>query len=218
MISDFQIDSKKISVLDMGVRIPNTEEMKYPRTEARKKLKVIFIGLSFSRKGGYLLIRAAEEVHQKIPGRVFYEFIGEKPPGIDRIIERNGLGEHVSFIGFLPHTETLERLKNGDIFVLPSSSEGLPIAMLEAMSYGLSVIITPVGDVPFVIKDGENGLLVPVGDHRSLAEAIYKLSCDSGLLQSIGCQAKKTAQNYSSFQKAIELGALYRACLQKVLN
>jgi D-inositol-3-phosphate glycosyltransferase len=217
MISDFQIDSKKISVLDMGVRIPNTEESRYPRklTGERKKLKVIFVGISFRRKGGYVLIRAAEEVQQRFPGRVFYEFIGEKPPEIDRIIERKGLREQVAFIGFLSHTQTLERLKNADIFVLPSSSEGLPIAMLEAMSYGVGVIITPVGGVPFVIKNKENGLLVPVEDHHALAESILALANDPVLLQRIGRQAKKTAQNYSSFQKAIELDVIYRDCLQK---
>ena len=90
--------------------------------------------------------------------------------------------------------------------------------MLEAMTYGIGVIVTPVGGVPLVIKDGENGLLVPVGDHRSLAEAILTLANDPVLLQSLGCQAKKTAHNYSSFQKAIELGALYRDCLQKSWN
>jgi glycosyltransferase involved in cell wall biosynthesis len=217
MVYDFKINSEKIYIINMGVRILSIEKKKYfhniPGT--RKKLKVIFIGTSFKRKGGHVLIDAAEEVHRKLPGKMCYEFIGEKPKGIDSLIEQKGLKKYVDFKNILAHNETLERLKSADIFVLPSYSEGLPIAMLEAMSFGIAVIVTPVGDIPLVIKNMVNGLLVPVGDYRLLAEAILSLVNDSFLLQSIGNQAKKTAQYHSSYKKALDLTTIYNNCLSK---
>jgi glycosyltransferase involved in cell wall biosynthesis len=193
MVYDFKINFEKISTINMGVRISDAEAQKcsYRSSGSRNNFKVLFIGTSFRRKGGYVLLKAAEEAQQKMPGRICYEFIGEKPNGIDSVIEQKGLKECVDFKKILKHNITLERLKNADIFVLPSYSEGLPIAMLEAMSFGIPVIVTPVGDVSLVIENKVNGLLVPVGDHRLLSEAILSLVNDPFLMQNIGIEAKK---------------------------
>jgi glycosyltransferase involved in cell wall biosynthesis len=217
IVFDFKIDAEKIHVLNMGVRVSRAVHSKNTEKgiDTRKKVKVIFIGISFERKGGYVLIKAAEEVNRRLPDRVFYEFIGQRPPKVEHLIERKGLRKNVSFKGILTNKETLTRLKGADIFVLPSFSEGLPIAMLEAMSNGLGVIVSPVGDVPSVIQDKQNGLLVPIGDQCALAEAIFKLATDTEFLKRLGCKAKKTAYNHSSDKKATELSAIYRECFSK---
>lgn len=59
-----------------------------------------------------------------------------------------------------------------DVYILPSYNEGLPIAILEAMAYAHPVISTPVGGIPEVVKNGQNGMLVKPGDTQNIAEAI----------------------------------------------
>ena len=63
-----------------------------------------------------------------------------------------------------------------DVFALPSLSEGIPMALLEAMSLGVPVVATRVGGIPEVIRDRVTGLLVPAGDDRALAEACLQLA------------------------------------------
>ena len=68
------------------------------------------------------------------------------------------LDGNVNFLGF--RKDILRILAAMDIFIMPSLDEGLPIAMLEAMAVGLPVIVTPVGEIPRVIENKQNGILI----------------------------------------------------------
>ena len=82
--------------------------------------------------------------------------------------------------------------RSASVYCLPSKNEGMPMSVLEAMSYGLATITTPVGGIPQVISDGENGYLVPVGDHEALAKTISSLLSNVPLKRSIGEAGRKT--------------------------
>jgi glycosyltransferase involved in cell wall biosynthesis len=82
-----------------------------------------------------------------------------------------------------------------DIFVLPSLSEGLPVAMLEAMLAGRPIVATRVGDVPVALNDGEAGLLVPSADAATLAEAIDRLLANPALARKLGEAARDRARS-----------------------
>ena len=84
---------------------------------------------------------------------------------------------------------------------MPSLWEGLPIALLEAMSAGLPVIATQVEGVEEVITEGENGLLVPIGDTAALADAILRLLADPPLRHKMGVASKeKVLASYTADQ------------------
>lgn len=83
-----------------------------------------------------------------------------------------GLAGRVRLTGWLGPDDVAWELQRADVFVLPSHAEGLPLAVLEAMAYGLAIVTTPVGAIPEVIEDGETGLLVPPGDPEVLAVAL----------------------------------------------
>jgi glycosyltransferase involved in cell wall biosynthesis len=90
-----------------------------------------------------------------------------------------GLGDRLVFLG--TRTDTARLMAGADLFVLPSHQEGLPVALMEAMSAGLPVVATTVGGVPDVVTDGIEGLLVPPGRPDLLAQAVRAVAADPAL-------------------------------------
>jgi glycosyltransferase involved in cell wall biosynthesis len=104
---------------------------------------------------------------------------GREREALERQATGLGLGDAVEWTGFVgDHDRYLGLLRDTDIFVLPSRSEGVPKAALDAMAAGLPIIATNVGNVPAVVVDGERGLLIPAGNRIALAGAIEQLSTD----------------------------------------
>lgn len=90
-----------------------------------------------------------------------------------------------------------EQIKDAAMFVLSSDYEGISNSMLEAMALGMPVIATdcPIGGSKMYIKDGINGLLVPVGDAQALAAAMDRLAGDAAFARQLGAEAAKVKEN-----------------------
>ncbi len=97
-----------------------------------------------------------------------------------------GLGERVEIPGWVGPDRVAELIASADILVLPSFIENLPLSIIEAMASGVAVVATPVGAVPDIVRDGETGLLVPVGDVDALAAALTRLVNDPALRTRLG--------------------------------
>jgi len=100
---------------------------------------------------------------------------------LEELISELKLDNRVRLMGTIPHEQIAGFLNLADVFVLPSLSEGLGIAIIEAMACGIPVIGTNVDGIPDIIKDNDNGVLVPPGDAEALAGAIDKLLQDEEL-------------------------------------
>ena len=100
-----------------------------------------------------------------------------------------GLAGRVHFLG--QRDDIPDLLAALDIFVLPSHSEGVSLALLEAMAAGLPVIATAVGGLPEVVTDGVNGLLIPPQDPEALAQALARLLDDPALAKKLGENARQ---------------------------
>jgi len=118
-------------------------------------------------------------------------------------VERLGCAENVRFAGLVPDFASL--VVEVDIFVLPSLSEGLPNALLEAMAASRPVVATSVGGVTDLLLDGENGLLVAPADSGALASAVLRLASDSELAGRLGQSAQATVRRTYSFAAQCEL-------------
>lgn len=105
------------------------------------------------------------------------------------LVKSKGIADRVSVPGWVGAREVEDLLSSSNILVLPSHAENLPLSMLEGMSAGLAVIATPVGAIPEVIRDGDNGLLVPVSDPVALAQALTKVVGSQELRLRLGGQA-----------------------------
>ena len=111
-------------------------------------------------------------------------------------MRRLRLSGNVRFLGWVGPEQRDQILKEADIFILPSYNEGLPMAILEAMAWGLPIITTPVGGIPEVLIQGQNGLLVEPGNVNQLSKSIQYLMQDMALRQSMGKCSRETAKSF----------------------
>jgi glycosyltransferase involved in cell wall biosynthesis len=124
---------------------------------------------------------------------------GKDREALRGLVDRLGIGSQVKFWGYVPSGPELLRLyREADIFVLPSLSEGVPLAMLEAMANSLAVIVSAVGGIPGVITDGVDGILVKPGCPDQVAQAILRLADNPSLVHKMRCAAFCKAQAYRS--------------------
>ncbi len=108
-----------------------------------------------------------------------------------------GLDGRVSFLGSVPREQVLRLFHAADASLLPSAWENFPHTVVEALAVGCPVIATAVGGVPEVVRDGENGLLVPPGDPGALAAAIARFFADDALRASLRDAAARSVEGYS---------------------
>jgi glycosyltransferase involved in cell wall biosynthesis len=110
-----------------------------------------------------------------------------------------GISSRVKFLGYIPNGPELSHLyREADIFVMPSLTEGVPLAMLEAMANSLPVVVSAVGGIPGVVTDGANGLLVEPSSPKQVADALRRLATDRELVNRLRRAAFESAQNYRS--------------------
>lgn len=150
----------------------------------RSAATVLFLGDFSLRKGVRDLLAAIPAVLGQHPAARFVITGGEPPADVAALAA--GLGEVVTFAGWVRGADKLALLQAAALLALPSYAEGLPIALLEAMAAGLPVVTTPVGGIPDLIADGRNGLLVQPGDVAALAAAINRLLADAALRRGAG--------------------------------
>ncbi len=144
-------------------------------------------------KGLTYLLEAIAQVKAVHPSTQFKVY-GDGPLRAELLdyAEQLGLDGNQIFVGAYTSREELTRIMaQTDIFVMSSILEGLPIAMLEAMSYGRPVVVTPVGGIPEAIEDGVNGLLCMPRDPECLARKIGSLIENPALRLKLGCAARK---------------------------
>lgn len=124
------------------------------------------------------------------------------------------LEPHVALVG--EQVDIAPWLAQSDIFVLSSVSEGLPVALLEAMAMGLPSIVTSVGGMPEVVGCCGSGLLVPPRDPASLASAILQVATDPKLRLQLGEAARRCHQRHFSAERmASQYVNLYQRCLDR---
>lgn len=121
-----------------------------------------------------------------------------------------GLGARIKVPGWVDPDEVITLLARSQILVLPSHAENLPLSMLEGMAYGLCPVVTPVGAIRDVIRDGENGLLIPVNDPKALACALTRLIKDTSLRARLATNARRDFEaNYDIRTYQEKLDAIY---------
>lgn len=138
----------------------------------REPLSVLFLGQFGQRKGIYDLLPAFAQVVNAVPGARLYCGGNGEIEQVRAEVQRLGLGEAVRVPGWISGAEKQALLHRCAVFVLPSYNEGLPMALIEAMSFSMALVSTRVGGIPELITDGGNGYLVTPGQQQEIAHAL----------------------------------------------
>lgn len=172
---------KEIDSATNTVVVSNTVHIPNKITQWQQPFNVLFLGVLIKRKGVSDLLKAIkildnsrkmDNIHFIIAGS------GEEESNLKAECSDLGLNELVEFTGWITGEKKTHLLEKSQMLVLPSYNEGLPIAVLEAISYGLPVVATDVGDISAAVHDGENGYLVQPGAIDNLAKAMNKVIQD----------------------------------------
>lgn len=212
VVEDVGLPAERVVVLANAVKGPASTIAPTPAEPAR----LLFLGRLGARKGVPELIEAlASPAMRTLDWSATIAGDGDVTQFRERAAAL-GLGDRVSFPGWLDGSQAAALLAQSSILVLPSHAENLPLSMLEGMGYGLCPVVTPVGAVLDVIRDGENGLIVPVGDVQRLAEALARVVEDGDLRHRIGAQARADFLDcYDIVDYRGRLETIYRQALGK---
>jgi glycosyltransferase involved in cell wall biosynthesis len=144
---------------------------------------VTFVGALTPRKGIDTLIEAMGILAREPAGAPLLTVagIGELRDPLEARVRQLGIADRIRFAGKVPHAEVAMWMAAGDVFCLPSLSEGLPTVVCEAMACGRAVVATAVDGTPEIVDDGATGLLVPPRNPDALAGTLRRLLDDGGL-------------------------------------
>src|SRR3989344_2066331 len=205
----------KIKVIHNGIK--NFE--KTEKNEARQILaknyteKIIIYSISelHKNKGLDIGIRGIALIPEETKQKVLYCIagMGEEKENLEKLVKELNLKKQIKFLGFLDNAKNI--LSGADIFLFPSRTENLPFAILEAGLAGLPTIATSVGGVPEIIKDMQNGILVPPQNPKEISEAIVYLLENPEKQKEFGEEIKKTIVSFFSLEKMLsEMIKLYQ--------
>lgn len=164
-----------------------------------EEVRILFVSRLIKRKGLQFLIDAIPEVRKQVNYPFVIKVVGDGPDEKALITqtEQLGIGEYFRFYGYVEHGKLPEYYLNADIFVLPSLAEGMPNVVLEAMGSGLPIVATHVPGSEELVKDGENGFVLPPRDSKALAQSLVTLINQRTLQEEMGRCSKKIAQEYT---------------------
>lgn len=173
------VRSNKIRVIPNGVSLTTVKraDIQPLRREAGVQPRgylIVSAGRLWPEKGHIHLVRAMPMVVERLPRAVLaIAGDGALRPELEKEAQALGVSDHIRFLGV--RSDVRAWFVAADLFVLPSDSEGMPMALLEAMGMGAPVLATRVGGVPELVRDGETGRLVPPKNPQALAEAMIAL-------------------------------------------
>jgi glycosyltransferase involved in cell wall biosynthesis len=191
---------------DRTVVIRNGIELERPRSRPQEPARplLVSVGRLKAPKDFQTLLEALS-----LLGGVAFDtvIVGDGPDraALEATAAHLGVNDRVTFAGTRDDVEAL--LASSSCFVLSTTSEGLPISILEAMAAGLPVVASRVGGVPELVEDGVTGLTVPPRNPAALAEALRGLLADAGLRERLGAAGRLRAE------RAFSLAAFRRAHL-----
>jgi glycosyltransferase involved in cell wall biosynthesis len=178
---------------DTTVVIPNgiSEAAPAPPASNDGPCRIISVGRLHPPKDFACLVDGLSKLQ---PGTFRAVIVGDGPDraALERQADDRGLRD-VEFLGNRPDVQAL--LAQSSVFVLSSTSEAMPMSVLEAMAAGLPVIASSVGGIPELVVDGETGVLVPAGDPAALAEAIEMFVESSDARARCGAAGRRRAQD-----------------------
>jgi glycosyltransferase involved in cell wall biosynthesis len=214
-MSRLSLDDFQVVVLPNPVQLPSH----VPVRPTSNPVHFLFLGRIGQRKGAFDLVEAfgALSSQQKAQAHLTIAGDGEVEKARSQV-QTLGLAETVTILDWLYPEQRDAYLAKSDVFVLPTYNEGLPLALLEAMGWGLPSITTPVGGIPELVTSGKDGILIEPGNVEQLSQAIASLIENEQLRISIGANARARVEPLNIHNYCASLIEVYRSALEESLS
>ncbi|MFC5065503.1 glycosyltransferase family 4 protein [Actinomycetospora atypica] len=198
----------RVLVLPNPVEWPATVPRRDPHAAA---VHGVFLGRLIDRKGVFDLVEAVGGLQAAHRERLRLTLAGHgDADAVRRAVSDAGLDGTVEVRTWIGPAERDELLGTAQLLLLPSWWEGLPMSVLEGMAWGLCPVVTPVGGLATLVRDGDNGVVVPVNDPAALGAALDKLLSDDEVRVQLGARAREAVAPYGADAWADRLVGLYR--------
>jgi len=218
------ISSDRIKVVPSAINLCEHRKHLLLKKEARKSLGLMeseivtigYVGGLKPEKNVGILIKAFEEFVKSYPdAKARLLIIGDGPmrPVLEEYVKEHNIDGYVSFLGYVP--DAYRFLNAIDIFVLPSLSEGSPIALIEAMACSRAIIASNIPAIKEIVEDGREALLFDPHSPEQLKEALLKLYYDPELRKTLGKNAKEKAKQYDVNVVFPKIVKIYQRVLRK---
>ena len=208
-VTNLGIEEDRIVVLPNPVKFPS---YKFNRKSNSNDIKFLFLGRIGQRKGAFELIEAFSNIPSTKRTRASLIIAGDgEVEKAKKLVIDLELSDRITIFDWVNSQERDALLSKSDIFILPSHNEGLPMAIIEAMSFGLSIITTPVGGIPELISNGNNGLLTEPGNTNELSDAMQYLIDNENIRKSLGTKAKERVASLDIKKYCLSLMSVYQS-------
>lgn len=201
LVQGYEVPADKITVISPGVNVHEWRRPT-PRVPHANPVKILFVGGDLERKGGLVLLEAFRALRHL--GLELHLVTKDRLPPEPGLFVYNNLGANSQPLKDLYHT--------CDIFALPTFADALAMVLSEAGASGMAIISTNVGAIPELVRNGETGLIVPVGDATSLTQALRDLATNPALRMTLGERAvAHVTRHYDAPSNASRLLGLLKA-------
>jgi len=185
----YGIPGEKCKVIPYGANV----DMFQPKEVKKDGFTILFVGTVGVRKGLVYLFKALEELQGKY--EVNCVLIGGLEEPFRPVYQQySHLFTHIRHV---PHQELADYYNKASVFVFPSLDEGMALVQLEALACGLPVICTPNSGGDSVVEEGEEGFVVPIRNHKMIADKLQVLISDPRLLKNMSEKARIKATSFS---------------------
>ncbi|MBD2197358.1 MULTISPECIES: glycosyltransferase family 4 protein [Calothrix] len=210
-IENLALNPEQVVILPNPVKLP----VEISQRVNSQKVNFLFLGRIGERKGAFDLIAAFADIpeEKKQNAQLIIAGDGEGQKARDLVKQLN-LSEYITILDWVDEQQRDELLTKSDVFVLPSYNEGLPMALLEAMSWGLATIATPVGGIPELVIDRKNGLLVQPGNIHELSTTMQLLIADREFKDYLGKNARNSTKPFDINNYIASLSNIYQSALK----
>lgn len=204
MIFSDQKHWDKLNIIHCGI---DPDKYRIETTTNPPAPHLVFVGRLAGVKGVPVLLDALSRLVTDVPNlRVTLIGDGPERADLETRAQQLGLGEVVTFAGYMSQDAVAKTLADADALVLPSFAEGVPVTLMEAMASGLPVLATRVGGISELVEDGVSGYLVPPGNVEELTARLRDLLGDPELRQRMGAAGR--AKVAAEFNQETEAGRL----------
>lgn len=200
----------KTAVLKNSIPIPTIER----RSGSQTSFSILFLAVLIQRKGIMDLITASVPVIREAEKRqkqVCFHIAGDGDlmEAAKQLVASYGIEESYRFYGWIGEQQKRELLANADLFVLPSYNEGLPMSILEALSYGIPIVSTKVGSIDEAVEEGRNGYLIEPGNMDALSKRMLDVINSTDVCKMRTASRKLAEDKFSDEQYFKQVEELY---------